>query len=203
MAAVALTLGLLLAFLVALLAVPLTVAFSVHRVEQTRGEIRFRWLFGLVRFRLRFPRDGEDRSQGAPAPARRAKSSRRAKRKGRAVAMLSLIRESAFRQRIHRFIRDMFRATHPRDLFLRLRIGLGDPADTGLLWALVGPVAGMAQNVASAVVRIEPDFIDPAFEVEGHGRFRLVPIQFIATTLTFLLSPTMLRAWWRLARRTG
>lgn len=112
--------------------------------------------------------------------------------------MLSLAAEPAFRRRIHKFIRDMFRATHPRKLALRLRIGLGDPADTGRLWALIGPIAGMAQTIAGAAVLIEPEFMDPLLEVESHGRFRLVPIQFIAMTVTFLLSPVMLRAWWRI-----
>lgn len=195
--------GLLLAFLVALLAVPLTVAFSVHRVEQTRCEIRFRWLFGLVRFRVRFPRAGKGRSRRAAAPVKRTRSSRRAKRKGRGRAALSLIREAAVRRRVYRFVGDVFRATHARDLLLRLRVGLGDPADTGRLWALVGPVAGMAQNIASAEVRIEPEFTDAAFEVEGSGRFRLMPIQFIWLTVAFVLSPAMIRAWWRLNRGTA
>lgn len=117
--------------------------------------------------------------------------------------MLSLIREPAFRRRIHKFIRDVFRATHARDLFLRLRIGIGDPADTGRLWALVGPIAGMALNIASAEVQIVPEFMDPVFEVESRGRVRLVPIQFVAMSVAFLLSPVMLRAWWRLKRGTA
>ncbi len=49
-------------------------------------------------------------------------------------------------------------------------------------------------------MRIEPEFMDEVIELEGHGRFRMVPIQFLALTATFLLSPTMLRAWWRLRR---
>ena len=97
----------------------------------------------------------------------------------------------------------MLRATHGRDLFLRLRIGLGDPADTGRLWAVVGPVAGLAQNLRSAVVRIEPEFMDPVFEVESHGQFRLVPIQLIALTAAFVLSPTMLRVWRQLRQESA
>ena len=114
--------------------------------------------------------------------------------------MLSVVRQPAFRRRAHKFIRDMLRATHARNLVLRLRIGLVDPADTGRLWAVIGPIAGMAQNLRSAAVRIEPEFLDPVFEVESHGQFRLVPIQFIALTVAFILSPTMLRAWLRLRR---
>lgn len=114
--------------------------------------------------------------------------------------MLRLIRQPAPRRRIGRFIRDIWRATHAGDLLLRLRIGLGDPADTGCLWAVLGPIAGMVQNVQGAVVRIEPEFVDPVFEIESRGRFRLLPVQFMALTLAFLLSPVMLRTWWRLRR---
>jgi len=199
-ASIALTLGLLLALLVALLAVPLTVVFSIRRIEETRGLVRFRWLFGLVRFQLRIPQAATARPGPEPAPGKTAKSARQRKHKGSAGRLLLLIKQPAFRRRVYRFIRDMLRATHARNLFLRLRIGLGDPADTGRLWAIVGPIAGMARNLRSAAVRIEPEFMDPVFEVESHGQFRLLPIQFIALTAAFMLSPTMLRAWRLLLR---
>ena len=200
MAAVALTLGLLLALLIALLAVPLTVVFSIHRREETHGAVRFRWLFGLVRFRLRIPLPSKARKRPAPAPKKRPKPSGRRKKKWRAGRVVSLIWQADVRRRVYGFIRDMLRATHARDLFVRLRIGLGNPADTGRLWAALGPIAGMVRNLRVADVRIEPDFIDPVLEVESHGRVRLVPIQFLVLTAAFVLSPTMLRAWWRIYR---
>lgn len=195
MASIALTLGLLLALLIALLAVPLTVVFSVHRIKETKGVVRFRWLFGLVRFQLRIPQAAKARLRPARAEGEKAKSASQRERKASAGEVLSLIKQPAFRQRGYKFIRDMLRATHARNLFLRLRIGLGDPADTGCLWAIIGPIAALAQNLRSVAVRIEPEFVDPVFEIESHGRFRLVPIQFIALTVAFMLSPTMLRAW--------
>lgn len=203
MASIALAFGALLALLVALLAVPLQVAFSIHRIEETEGYVRFRWLFGLVRLRLRIPRAGRPRPRSRSAPRKKAKPPRHKRKKGNARGIFSLLKQPAFRRRVHRFIGDMLAATHARDLFLRLRIGLGDPADTGCLWAIIGPVAGLARNLRFAVVRIEPEFIDPVFEVESRGRFRLVPIQFIALTAAFLLSPPVLPAWWRLRRGNG
>lgn len=203
MTSIALTLGLLLGLLIGLLAVPLTVVFSIHRIEETQGLVRFRWLFGLVRFQLRIPQAAKTRPGPAPEPREKAKSPRKRKKKGSAGGLLSLIKQPALRRRVYKFIRDMLRATQARNLFLRLRIGLGDPADTGRLWAIIGPIAGMARNLRIAVVRIEPEFTDPVFEVESHGQFRLVPIQFIAMTAAFILSPSMLRAWWRLRRGNG
>jgi len=194
-ASIALTLGLLLALLIALLAVPLTVVFSIHRIKETKGVVRFRWLFGLVRFQFRIPQAAKARPRPSRAEGEKAKSARQRERKAGGGELLSLIKQPAFRQRGYKFIRDMLRATHARNLFLRLRIGLGDPADTGRLWAIIGPIAAMAQNLRSVAVRIEPEFVDPVFEIESHGRFRLVPIQFVALTAAFMLSPAMLRAW--------
>ncbi|MDH5556186.1 MAG: DUF2953 domain-containing protein [Alphaproteobacteria bacterium] len=187
--------GVLLTLVIALLAVPLTVVFSIHRIEDTRGYVRFRWLFGLVSFELRIPQAAQAERRPESGAGKVEKLSRRKEQESRAGELFSLLKQSAFRQRIYKFIRDMLRATHARNLFLRLRIGLGDPADTGCLWAIIGPIAGMAQNFRSAAVRIEPEFIDPVFEVESHGRFRLVPIQFLALVAAFMLSPVMLRAW--------
>ena len=203
MASIALTLGLLLALLVALLAVPLTVVFSIHRIKEARGLVRFRWLFGLVRFQLRIPQADRPEPRPQSTTRKKAKPPRQTKEKVNARGIVSLLKQPAFRRRLYRFIRDMLRATHARNLFLRLRIGLGDPADTGRLWAVIGPIAGMAQNLRSAAVRIEPEFMDPVFEVESHGQFRLVPIQFIALMVAFLMSPTMLPAWRRLLRRNS
>ena len=202
MATVALTLGALLALLIALLAIPLTVVFSVRRIEATEGHVRFRWLFGLVRFQVPISRAGRPEPQPRSKPEKEAKP-RRQKKKGGAGGLFSLIRQAAFRRRVSKFIRDILAATHARNLFLRLRIGLGDPADTGRLWAILGPVAGMARNIEGAAVRIEPEFMEPVFEVESRGQFRLVPIQVIALVTAFVLSPTMLRAWWRLRRGNG
>ena len=204
MAVIALSIGVLLALIIALLAVPLTVVFSIHRVKQTQGHVRIHWLFGLVRLQLRFPRAAAAGAGVAQRPKlpvkKKATLPRQSSNQGTASGMFALLQQSSFRRRVYRFLADMFSATHARNLFLRLRIGLGDPAETGWLWTIIGPIAGMAQNFRSAEVRIEPEFMDPLFEIESHGRFSLVPIQFIVLTAGFLLSPTVLRAWRSLHR---
>ena len=53
----------------------------------------------------------------------------------------------------------------------------------------------MATNIRGAEVRIEPEFIDPAFKIHSHGKFRFIPLEFIALVITFALSPPSLRAW--------
>lgn len=159
---------------------------------EINGQIRGDWLFGLVRFRIPIPGP----SQTEPLPKRNT-STRKSKRKtGRdTLSILPLLRQSTFRNRVVRFAKDILRATHGRNLYLRLRIGLGDPADTGRLWALVGPVAGIAANIESAKVHLEPEFMESVFTIESHGTFRLIPLQIIFLTIVFMLSPTILPAW--------
>jgi hypothetical protein len=187
----------LLALLLALAAVPLTVTFAVDRMDQTRGEIRFRWLFGLVRFHSRIPGDSAPKRERKKRPARKKK---RKKAAGRARGLFSLLRMPAFRRRAVRFIRDLLAALHGRDIYLRLRIGLGDPADTGRLWAFLGPLAGFAASLNAAEVRMEPEFLDAVLEVESRGQVRVVPLRVLTIAGAFALSPPTLRALYLLHR---
>jgi len=190
---VAVLLGLV---VVLLLAVPVAVAFQFHGVEAFTGQVTIRWLFGLVRFRIAVPDVSKSRPRkkkkiephatrpNAKAPKRRAGTN-----------VLAVLRQSAFRTRVLRFVRDFLRAARLHQLHLRMRVGLGDPADTGRLWALVGPLSAAAGNLRAMEIRIEPEFIEPVFEFEMRGQFRLIPLQFLALAIAFVLSPPSMRAW--------
>lgn len=192
MSFVLLIIAILLALLLVLLAVPITVAFRIDRIKEIKGQVSFHWFFGLVRFQIGIPGAAKAEPQHKRKPT---KKTRKRKPGGNARGVFALLKQSVFRRRAIRFIKDVLRATHARDLYLRLRIGLGDPADTGRLWALLGPIAGIAKNLRSAEVRIEPEFMDLVLEVESNGEFRLIPLQFIALATAFVVSPTTLRAW--------
>jgi len=166
------------------------VAFRIDHIKEIKGQVSFQWLFGMVRFRIGIPA-----AKAEPQRKRKpTKKTRKRKPGSNARGVFALLKQSAFRRRAIRFIKDVLRATHARDLYLCLRIGLGDPADTGRLWAFLGPIAGIATNLRSAEVRIEPEFMDPVLEVESHGEFRLIPLQFIALATAFVVSPVILSA---------
>lgn len=159
-----------------------------------QGYARFRWLFGLVKFQAQFPdKTKQVRHQKRQSTTKPKKPKPKPKNNARGV--IALFKQSAFRRHLMTFIKKILRATHAQDLYLKLRIGLGDPADTGMLWAVMGPLSGMMKNVQNTTIEIEPEFIDAVMEVESHGRFRLIPLQFIALVLAFILSPTSIRAW--------
>jgi len=185
-------LAILAVLVLALLAVPWTVAFRFRGVQDASGQLSVRWLFGLVRFRVGIPGPAGSRPRRRKKPATKTRKRRRG---GNARGALALLRQAAFRRRVVRLAGDLLRALRVRGLHLRLRIGLGDPADTGRLWSLLGPLAGMAASLRGADVRIEPEFADPVLEVESHGAIRLVPLQLVALAAAFLLSPATLRAW--------
>jgi hypothetical protein len=184
--------------LLAVLAVPLGASFELERVEALRGELAIRWMFGLVRFRLRVPGGarGAGRGKGPkpPKPPRERKAPRRRD-------VVAVLRDPAFRDRALRLARDLLRAAHLTGLRLRLRLGLGDPADTGLLWAAVGPLSALAGGLRGADVRIEPEFLGEALELQARGRTWIVPLEILALAASFALSPASLRAWRTLRRR--
>ena len=178
--------------LVLLLIVPVDVAFRFEGIAAYKGQVTIRWLFGLVRFRIRVP--GVVKPEPGTEPEAAARPAKPEERRGR-PNILAVLRQAAFRRRVYRLVTDLVRATHLHQFRLRMRLGLGDPADTGRLWAFVGPLNALAQNLRTAEVRIEPEFMDPVLEFQVHGRLLLVPLQFLALAIAFALSPASIRAW--------
>ncbi len=183
----------LLGLVLLLLAVPVDLEFRLEGIEPFAGEAGVRWLFGLVRFRIPVPRPGKP----TPRPEAKAKAARvraRPKARGRHRDVLAALGQAAFRRRVYCFVGDLVRAVHLHRLRLLMRLGLGDPADTGRLWAVVGPLNAVAQ-LRNAEILIEPEFVEPVLEFQADGRLRLVPLRFLILAVTFALSPPTIRAW--------
>lgn len=176
--------------IIALLAVPVTLTFQMSWQQQLQGDMTLHWLFGLVRIRLPSfkPKsttpEGEERAQKV---GRYERSSRNKQN------VFAVVRQKSFRRRIIRFISDCWHAIHKRDVRLHLRIGLGDPADTGQLWAVVGPAAGILSNTKEASIEIVPEFFDETLELDSSGKIRLIPLRMICLTAGLLLSPPVWR----------
>lgn len=180
-----------LAALLLALAAPVRVVFRIARSNEVEGQLSCHWLFGLVKLRVAIP-GAATRSGRGRKPARKPRAGAPSGGAGGVVAVLT---RPAFRRHALRYVKRFLHAVHARDLYVRLHIGLGDPADTGRLWALLGPLAGIAGRLRTAEVRIEPDFLDPVLEIGGRGEMRLIPLQFIFLAVAFAMSPTTLRAW--------
>jgi hypothetical protein len=186
---VVLVLEALLGLVLLLLAVPVGLEFRLAGLEPFTGEVGVRWLFGLVRLRFPVPGVGQG-TPGPKAPRTRARPAPRSRR----GHVLAALRQAEFRRRVYRLGGDLLRAVHLQRLRLLMRLGLGDPADTGRLWAVVGPLNAAAQ-ARHMEVRIEPEFVEPVLEFEADGRLRLIPLRFLVLVLGFALSPSTIRAW--------
>jgi hypothetical protein len=178
---------------VVLLAVPIVFAWRVAWPADADNRMELRWLFGLVRVRLPDSAGG-----AAPSAAGRDGSGRFHEYEARGgTRIFRAFAYRPFRRRLVRYLRRLWQLIDKDDVRLRVRIGLDDPAATGQLWAVMGPLAALLAVPGSVVVSIEPDFVDQAFEVDSSGRLRVVPLQMLASTLALAFSPDL----WRGLRR--
>lgn len=190
---------LLLVFLVAVLAIPLRLSYKLSWPEPFESDVRLQWAFGLLSLRVpapKSPRTATKDEEHLEKPDRLRPS------KLKSGNLLSVIRRKAFRQRLTVFGGDMWRAVHKRDVKLHLVIGLGDPADTGQLWALVGPMAGILATIQDTSIVIEPEFVDATIALDGSGTLRIIPLEIIYLIIGLLLSPPIWRGI-REVRATG
>lgn len=174
--------------LICLLAIPVTLTFQTSWPQAVQGYIKLQWAFGLVNVRLPSFQSKVPVTAGEAKP-QKTKHLEPSSRKNKNI--FALIRQTSFRRRVIRFVTDLWHAFHKRDVMLRIRIGLGDPADTGQLWALVGPVAGILANSKDVSFEIEPEFFDSTFELNSSGNIRFIPLQIIYLTIAMLLSPSV------------
>lgn len=175
-------LGTALFLLGALLLVPVELGFRLIREERSRGELSVGWLFGRLRKEVRVrPR----RRQRRGKPSRSARAARR-------LALLA--RTRGFPRRCGRLLRQLLRHTQIRELRLQGRIGLDDPADTGLLFAALAPALSGLGAFPAVAVNVEPDFERPGLAGQASGAVRLVPARVLWALVRFLLSPEALRA---------
>jgi len=183
------TLALLL--IVALLAIPVEIAFNVQRREKFHFAVSIGWLFGVVSAPL------SDSGSG-PSSERRKKKSRKGQKKDRSRKAFSVVVNTRFQRRVIRFLKDILGAIRMPAFTLRARLGLGDPADTGMLWGIVGPLAAVLADARNSAVYIEPEFMHETFELDCSGKVRVIPIQFVYIAALFFLSPITIRMLWEL-----
>lgn len=180
--------------LVALLAIPATLTYQLNWQHKLQGEVSLQWLFGLLQLRLASPGAGRSAPEKKDRQGSSEAKTKSARKKFNPIAAL---RRKTFRQRSLRFARDLWRALRKRDLSLRIRVGLGDPAETGQLWALFGPVSGLLANLEDACVELEPEFIDAVFQLHSSGKISVIPLQLLYLVLGLLCSPS----FWRGVKR--
>jgi hypothetical protein len=197
-----------LVLLVLALAVPVNLLYALKREGEWQGRIVIYWLFGLVHLSFRPGRRREgSTSRRRPRPTSRIFRGGKRLIKGR-CDLLAVMRTPGFARRVVDLVGGLLEAARPRRLRIHFIIGMEDPADTGRLWAILGPlrllfrktICGRASGVA---IEISPDFSGPRFKGYSCASLRFVPLEMIGLVVGFLFSAPALRAARVLIRRSG
>lgn len=174
--AVAGSVAVLAAVVVLLLAVPVVIRVEAAHPGGPPLYIRFRWLFGIVRFGWT-PGTDEERPAPPPGEVPSRKAARRTRRRRRVPGFM---RERAFWFRAGRTIVRVLGRIRFRRVYGRIRFGFDDPADTGAAWGMLSAAGAATAWALPRTLRIEPDFTGPAFEAEGAGEVQFVPLALTA-----------------------
>ena len=168
-------------FIILLLTIPIDLVFNIEKDVAFHPRVRVGWMFNLI---------GKDVKRKKKPKKEKAKE----KRKRRIKPFIAMLRARGFLRRLFRFVRDIFRICHVRDFELDLRIGLSDPADTGMLFAVIAPVIVQLKTFTPLDIQILPNFEQTGLQGYVKGDLRVFPIQLIFIGTLFALSPATIRA---------
>ncbi|MFC2022999.1 hypothetical protein ACFLTL_02460 [Chloroflexota bacterium] len=179
---VAATLAGLAILAVLVLCVPLVMVFQVEVYDGIRFQMRLAWLFGLV---------GKDiRTGKKPGEEEKLAAKRKRPRKRLDIkTMFRILRIKGLLKKVKRLLRDVLGCFSIRDIKADFTVGLDDPADTGMFFAIVGPATHFLADI-----RLQPAFADEmVFQGYLHGRIRLQPIHLIPPVTRFVFSLPVMR----------
>ena len=183
------TLASLAVLIILVFCVPLDMTFHIEAYGKPNFRVKLSWLFGLVSKELR---------KGKKEPEEKRKvvkgKPKRRKRGIRARTVLRILRTKGLLRRLGRLLRDIVSRLTIRQFRIDFRIGLDDPADTGLLFAIIGPATFFLGCSWRHQINVEPSFEDEAvFEGYLYGTVRLRPIQLVPPCMRFVFSLSTIR----------
>ncbi len=171
----------LVALFLLVLSVPLDLAFHLDVHGRTRFSLKLVWLFGLV---------GKELGRRK----KKAKPKKDKEKKGGARKALKILRTKGLLKQLKVLVTDVFNSLSIRQLRANFRIGFDNPADTGLLFAFIGPAFVFFSPPDRYNINIRPSFENEAI-LEGHMQavVRLLPIRLVIPLLKFVFSLPTLR----------
>jgi hypothetical protein len=156
--------------------------------------MRLAWFFGLVSKEIRkgVKKAGEKERAVEAKPKRR-------KKRIRAWTIFEILRTRGLLRQVGRLLGDILRRLKIRDLGANFTVGLGDPADTGLLFAVIGPTTFFLNSSFPHHISVQPSFEDEAV-CQGYlrGTVRVVPIQMVIPGIRFVFSLPVIKVAKRL-----
>jgi hypothetical protein len=138
---------------------------------------------------------GKDISGRRKQAKAKVKVKKEKKKKRSVKPLLAVVRTRGLLKHFIRFIKDIIRRIKIRNLYVHLKLGLADPADTGFIFAAITPLVTFAGVQKPTIdINIQPDFEQENLQGYAEGGVRIYPIQFIKPLLLFIFSLTTLRA---------
>ena len=172
-----------------LLCVPLYLVFHTKVDGKPRFSMRLIWLFGLVSHELRRGKKKADEEETVEHKQKQWDLAWRMRVTFEVLRTKGLLRQLvSLAKRIRRKIKI-------KELIANFKVGLDNPADTGLLFAFIAPANLLLRYFLPHQIKIEPSFAGETI-LEGHlyGELRVRPIQLAAPLMGFAFSLPTLRA---------
>ncbi len=168
--------GIVLFFLL-ILSIPIELAFDTSRPG---AKARVGWAFGLL-------------WKDVGGKKKKPKRPKKKKRRPGAKVFLGFLPTRGSVSGLLKLARRMIGGIRVKQMDAHLRIGLDDPADTGMLYSVMLPILIPLNYIGSSNVRMELCFEEAILDFTGQGHVRVVPAQMIWAVLLFGLSPDGLR----------
>ena len=174
------TLAGLVGLIILILCVPLDAALSMDASGRPKFRLRLVWLFGLI---------SKEVSREKKKPEEKLKK----KREIGFRSILKILQARGLPGQLKDLVKDILSQSKIKDLVANFKIGLDNPADTGLLFALIGATTPFLRLPSQYQITVQPSFDKAVFEGFSYGHVRLRPIRLVGPFIRFVFSLATLR----------
>jgi len=163
------------------LSVPIDATFSIDTSTNPRFQAKMCWLYGLVKWKLGLSqyRVGKENKKKRLGVSQRT--------------LLKIVTTRGFMEKTVGLVWSIFRRIRLKELKIDLNVGLDNPADTGILFALVGPVLPLVNLPRQCHVNVEPSFQEATIDGKAILSFSIFPIALAVPFMKFVFSKPVLK----------
>ena len=174
------------AYLIAVLSVPIGILGQLEVHEKPEFRIRLTWLFGLLKKDIR--------KKKKPPKEKPAKKKKKKPKRGGAgrklLAVYRVLRTKGMLNHTWRLIKAVLRSFKIKELRVNFRVGLDNPADTAFMVGIFNFIPLFWKPSFPHELNVRPDYDGDVTLAEGYAlvRIRVLPVRIIAVVLRFLFS---------------
>ncbi len=179
-------LAILLGLFFVLISIPVDFIFRFDSFRSPSFRFQMGWFFSLVKIKI-----GEKKKK-PPKPKKPKK--KKAKKKGKSKIQFARLITRSLLFRVLRLVRDVLGSFNLMHIDADLEAGLGEPADTGMVFGAVWPLLALMPVSLRQQIRLSPNFgTEPVLAGTANGDIRIWPILIIFVILRFIFSGPVLR----------